>query len=37
MVKSLFLEIYFSPLWWPLLFLVSLDVGMLYGTLIKLL
>jgi len=31
MVKSIFLEIYFSPLWWPLLFLVSFDVGALCG------
>jgi len=31
MVKSLFLELYFSPLLWPLLFLVSFDAGALCG------
>ena len=30
-MKRLFLELYFSPLWWPLLFLVAFDAGALCG------
>ena len=30
-MKRLFLELYCSPLWWPLLFLVSFDAGALCG------